>query len=130
MKIPRRFDVATSTAVIVIAIVACSSSDNSNGGGASAPTCQGATGPTGPGSAACSSCLQSSCASQLSSVAIACGAYASCYQGCQCSDIMCIQGCLNKIDDACRNAEEPFAMCLSQSCPSQCMPSPEDGGAG
>jgi hypothetical protein len=128
MKIPRRIAVAILTAVIVIAFVACGSSNDNNGGGASSPTCQGATGPTGPGSAACSSCAQSNCGSQLSSVASACGAYAACYQGCQCSDLMCIEGCLSKIDGPCANAEGPFAACLNQNCPSQCMPSSEDGG--
>jgi hypothetical protein len=128
MKIPRGFAVAASTIGIVISVVACSSSSDNGGGGAMAPTCQGATGMTGPGSAACSACLQTNCGSQLSSAQSACGAYITCYSGCQCSDFNCITGCLSKIDGPCANAEGPLTMCLDQNCSSQCMAGSQDGG--
>jgi len=129
MKIPR-LAVALSSAAIVLAFVACSSSSNDNNAGGASPTsCQGPPAATGPGSDACSACAQISCGSQLSSVGSSCGAYVTCYSGCQCSDFTCIQGCLNRIDDTCRSAYGPLAICLSQSCPSPCAP-PADGGAG
>jgi hypothetical protein len=116
MKVRAWFAAAAPVAVAVL--VACSSS--SKGGTSSAPTCQGAAGMTGAGTAACSSCLQNSCASQLSSVEASCGAYITCYQGCQCSDLACLQGCLSKVDSTCQNPQGSFVMCLSQNCVSQC----------
>jgi hypothetical protein len=117
-----------ATASIVVAAVACSSS-SSSGGGSGLPSCQGAAGTTGAGSATCNSCVTSSCGSQVSSVKSACGAYLSCYQGCQCTDNTCLQGCLGKIDGTCQNAFGPLMTCLDQSCRTECgNTSPPDGG--
>jgi hypothetical protein len=126
MKVSGWFAAAVSAVAV---LVACSSS--SSGGGSSVPTCQGATGTMGAGSSACSSCLQSSCGSQISSVESSCGAYLTCYQGCQCSDLSCLEGCLSKIDSTCQNPEESLATCLTQSCSSQCTTTTvSDGGTG
>lgn len=114
----------------VAGVGACSSS---SGGGSksNAPSCQGATGQTGAGSAACSSCLQNSCGSQISAVESSCGAFVSCYEGCQCSDTMCITGCSSKIDSACMQAYGPLQNCLSQSCMTPCTSNDVvDGGGG
>jgi len=102
-------------ALVAAVVIACSSSTSGATGGY--PTCQGATGSTGPGSVACTACLQNSCGAQASSVQSNCGAYLSCYEGCQCSDLTCIQGCLGKIDSTCENAEGPLATCLTQDLP-------------
>lgn len=127
MKMPTMFAVAG--AAVVSLLVACSSSSSSSGGTGSVPSCQGAAGSTGPGSSACSSCLQSSCGSQLSSYLSSCSAYNGCYEACQCSDTNCIAGCLSKIDSTCQSPFGSFAMCLSQSCASQCMVTvPIEGG--
>ena len=117
---------AAAVLAAVGVLVACSSSSS---GSASYPTCQGGTGATGAGSAACSSCVEGSCGSQLSAVESSCSPYLACIQGCQCSDVSCLSGCLSKRDSACQNADGPFATCLGQSCSSQCtMAQPSDGG--
>ncbi len=120
---------ANAASAAIAVLVACSSS--SSGNSDSYPTCQGAKEPTGAGSSACSSCLQTGCGSQISSVETSCGAYLTCYQGCQCSDLACLQSCLSKIDGACQNAYGPFTTCLTQSCESQCTTTTaSDGGTG
>ncbi len=119
---------AVAGAAVVSLLVACSSS-SSGGGTGSVPSCQG-PGATGPGSAACASCLQSSCGSQLSSEISSCGAYNGCFEACQCSDTNCIMGCFaTKVDSTCQSPFGPFTMCLSQSCGSQCVvtTTPEGG---
>jgi len=120
----------TAIPAAVALLIACSSS--SSGAGSGVPSCQGATGTTGAGSAACSSCLQSSCGSQISSVKSSCGAYITCYEGCQCSDLSCVGGCLSDIDSACETPEESLTTCLSQNCASQCNTTTtvSDGGTG
>jgi hypothetical protein len=60
------------------------------------------------------------CGSQIAALEGACGAFVSCYEGCDCSDYMCIGGCQAKIDSTCTNAYNPFTSCLIQSCTSQC----------
>jgi hypothetical protein len=111
---------AAVTAAISIFAVACSSSSSSGSGSSSYPTCQGATGTSGAGSTACSSCVESHCGSQVSAVESTCSAYLSCYQGCQCSDATCLEGCVSKMDSACQNADGPLASCITQNCSSQC----------
>jgi hypothetical protein len=112
-----------SAAITVLA--ACSSSSS---GSSSVPTCKGATQTTGAGSAACTSCTQSSCASQISAVETSCSAYVTCYEGCQCSDLTCLEGCLSKIDSTCENADGPLTSCLSQSCAAPCGMTAPDAG--
>jgi hypothetical protein len=103
------------------------SGSGSDSGASSVPTCKGATASTGPGSAACNSCLQGSCGSQVSSVQSSCSAYVTCYSGCQCSDTACITGCLSHIDSPCQNAYLGLVTCLSQSCSAPCNGT-TDGG--
>jgi hypothetical protein len=63
---------------LVSLAVACSSSSNS---GSTLPSCQGGGG-TGAGSAACNSCIQSNCGSDVSPVESDCTAYSSCGPQC------------------------------------------------
>lgn len=121
----------SSGVIAAAALVAACSSSSSSGGSSGYPTCQGATGSTGPGSSACSSCVESNCGSDVSSVESACGAYLSCYEGCQCSDLSCIENCESKITGNCSSAETPLSTCLSQHCASQCSgETMSDGGTG
>jgi hypothetical protein len=120
---------ACAAIAFVGVVVACSSSNNSSNSTAGVPSCQGASASTGPGSTACNSCLQTSCGSQIGAVQSGCGAYVACYDGCQCSDLNCISGCLGKIDSTCQNSYGPLVSCLSQSCATPCgTSSPKDGG--
>jgi hypothetical protein len=132
MNRSRPFARALSCASFVALVAACSNSTSGGTGPSSAPSCQGATGSSGPGTAACNSCLQTNCASQLSSFENACGAYLTCYGACQCSDIACLEDCLTKIEGTCQTADAPFTSCLTQSCPSECEQTfgPDGGGAG
>ncbi len=109
--------VAAAWAAVAL-LVACSSS--SSGSVSTYPRCLGATGSTGAGSPACSSCLQSTCGSQSSSAQSSCSKYFACYEACQCSDLACLQECLPKVDSACRNDFDSLTSCLTQSCATQC----------
>jgi hypothetical protein len=136
MKSSRGFAAAACTAVFAV-VVACSNSGTNGGGGtgggATPPTCQGATGSTGAGSSACNSCLESSCSPDLSSEQTNCGAYVTCYEGCQCSDTACLTGCLAKIDSTCQSADGILTACLLQYCSSECASTTgatDAGGAG
>jgi hypothetical protein len=66
----------------------------------------------------------------VASVESACGAYVSCYEGCECSDLTCLQGCLAKIDSTCESADSPLETCIMQSCSSQCNGSTTTGTDG
>jgi hypothetical protein len=118
MKLSAIFAVVASGALSVV--IACSSS--SSGGSSSLPQCQGMTGSTGPGSAACNSCLQSNCGSQVSTASGACSAYNSCYSSCQCMDINCLTNCFaTKVDANCANGGgTALATCQMNNCSSQC----------
>ena len=127
MKVPTTF-VSTAAAAAFAVLAACSSSSNGKGGG-SVPSCQGATQSTGAGSAACNSCLESSCSSQISAVEGACSSYVTCYEGCQCSDLTCIEGCeADLMQGSCPSADQSLTTCLSQSCGTQCNGSSGDAG--
>jgi hypothetical protein len=107
----------------LIAIGACSSSS----GGNAPPTCKNPSG-TGDSSAACASCEESHCGSQLATYESKCQAYLSCYTGCDCSDSKCLQGCYGQMDPTCGQAATPFAACAVQSCASQCSAADAGGG--
>jgi hypothetical protein len=115
MKLSAIFAVAASGALSLV--VACSSSSS---GGGSPPTCKNPQ-AAGPGSAACNTCLESNCGSQLSAASSACSAYESCYAGCDCSDFTCIANCAaTKIDMTCQNGGSGLISCQSNMCSSQC----------
>jgi hypothetical protein len=116
---------AVSTALALL-VLACSSKSASKGG--SLPTCQGAQPSSGSNSAACTSCVESSCSSDLSSVESACSAYLGCYSGCQCSDGQCIANCQSQVTSNCESALTAGSSCEAQNCPSQCSDGTPDGG--
>jgi hypothetical protein len=99
--------------------LACGSSSNGNGGSGT-PTCQGAPPSSGNQSTQCGSCLQGSCGPDLTAAVTACGTFYNCIAGCQCTDLTCLVGCTQKIDQTCQNAYGPLATCQSGSCSSQC----------
>ena len=78
--------------------------------------------------------MQSNCGSDTSSVQSGCGAFVSCYEGCQCSDVLCIQNCESKVTGSCASAYTGLENCLGQHCSSPCgaqsLPPPLDGGLG
>jgi hypothetical protein len=115
-----------ATLAALLSLGACSS-NNSNGGGSGAPSCKN-PGSTGPGNAACNSCLQSHCASQLAQVRSSCQAFVSCYEACQCSDDTCVFGCQAKVDATCSGPAQAENMCLEQNCSQACMDAVDAGG--
>lgn len=114
----KKASMTVAAAAVVTFLVACSSS--SSGGSSDVPACKGNTGASGPGSAACSSCLQSNCGSQIASEQGACGAYNSCYEACDCSNLTCLTDCQSRIDSACQSPYGAVTTCLSQNCQMQC----------
>ena len=119
----------TAAAVVAVGfLVACSSS--SSGSGGSIQSCKGGTQSTGQGSAACTTCLQGSCGSQLSAAESGCSDYFNCFGGCNCSDLTCIEGCLSKATaSSCQTPFMSLGSCISSSCASECnTTTPGDAG--
>jgi hypothetical protein len=126
MKILTMTTIAASVAFTLL--VACSSSSSGGSPSSSFPSCSNPVGSTGPGTPACSSCLQGSCGSQSSSVETSCSGYLTCYEGCQCSDVACLEGCLSMIDSTCQGPYAQLTSCLTQNCASQCNAGAGDAG--
>jgi len=101
---------------------------SSGSGGVTLPSCKG----SGEGmlSAACQSCVTSSCASQVSGQESACGTYNACYEACQCNDTSCLSGCMSKATSACQQALAQFGVCLESSCKTECSATINGAGGG
>jgi hypothetical protein len=87
--------------------------------GSSGLTCQNPT----TEEQTCSTCVNTSCANEVSAVESACSAYVSCASACNCGDNSCATGCLKLLDDAgteCKSEGTALITCESMSCKTQC----------
>jgi hypothetical protein len=120
---------ASALLMMLAAATACSSSNNDKPPPPSILSCMGAQ-ATGPGSPACSACLNTNCNSEVSSLNASCSAFNACYAGCSCTDTSCFTNCLaTKADGECGTAYLNVGQCLAQHCTSECNIAAQlDGG--
>jgi len=113
----------------VVAVLACSSNSSSGGGNSSSSCLQQTIDSSNSG---CYSCVQSKCASQLSTFESACSDFFSCicpggtYSATADGSSACTQ---KQQEPACQSATEAGEQCSNTNCPSQCGNSSTDGGA-
>jgi hypothetical protein len=88
------------------------------------PTC---TNPTA-NQVACTTCVEQSCVSTVSTALTACAAFYSCFQKCDCSDTACVDTCLSKAPASCTTALGAVAACEKSSCASACEAPATDAG--
>jgi hypothetical protein len=126
---------ATTMVLLLAACLsgAACSSKSSGGGGGGLPS--GLTCPNGSSvlatsySAACQSCAEGNCDSQLSSYSSACAAVISCECNCAGSPA-CMSACGDNVTDSdpCGMAQTATVACVETSCSSQCAGNDADGG--
>ncbi|HEY8091456.1 MAG TPA: hypothetical protein VIF09_26510, partial [Polyangiaceae bacterium] len=106
----------------VAAAFACSSS-SSGGGGGNCGYSQGGT-----TNQACTSCVESSCSSQISTYNGACSDYSSCVCSAG-SNASALQACQSKASEgSCPSAAQGVSSCVASKCSSQCNNSSSSSG--
>jgi hypothetical protein len=99
-------------------VLSCGTSDDAQ----QLPACRNPP-TTGPGSASCSECIESSCSSNVSPLIQSCQNYVACYMTCDCSDNECLASCSNYIAESptCKSADIALESCLYSTCGTQCL---------
>jgi hypothetical protein len=130
MKVSIRFFASMALSAGVAAACSSGGPGASDGGGAVSASCVASAGGSTP-TAGCTSCLEASCAQELSDVQAGCADYLACICPGGTYRQSLVSGCATEGEEqTCVSPSQSLNSCQSTGCAQPCSNGPADGGLG